>query len=457
MKLAPVSPLPARLTLPALTLAVLVAAGGARASEPEAGSRWAGWRGDGQGVARGERVPLEWGPTRNVLWKILVPGRGHSSPIVWGDRIFLTTATEGEVVPGAAAVRHFMEGQEFIHPDAMGADRHHELKVLCLDARDGKVRWERTAWAGTPADSRHKKGSFASPTAATDGERVYAYFGSEGLYAYDFAGRLVWKFDPGVVGTMGVGVGTSPILHEDLVILLCDEDMGEKSFLVALDRRTGREVWRTPRTIEASWATPVVVSGDRGPELVTSGTQAIIAYDPATGRERWRMRGLESNAVTSPLVGEGVVVISSGFPTKISVAVKPGGAGDITDGPHVLWRYGKGSAYVPSPILYDGLVYLLTDKGRLSCLDAQTGHVRYEGRRPPAPASFMASPVAVDGHLFLMSEDGDTVVIKAGPDFEVEGTNPLGEPIRASAAVAGGRLYIRGEKHLFAIAEAPGS
>jgi outer membrane protein assembly factor BamB len=419
--------------------------------------RWPGWRGLGQGVAADARPPLEWAPAKNVLWKAAIPGRGHSSPIVWGDRIFLTTAVEGDVVPGAKAVRHVADGQEFVHPDATGADRRHAFKLLALDARDGRLVWERTAWEGTPVDSRHKKASFASPTATTDGERVYAYFGSEGLYAYDFDGKLAWKFDPGVVGSMGVGVGTSPVLYRDLVILLCDEDNGERSYIVALDRRTGKEAWRVPRKVEISWATPVVVSANGRDELVTSGNQLVQAYDPATGRELWRMQGLASNAVTTPLVGDDVVVLSSGYPSKVSVAVKPGGSGDVTGTPRMLWRYEKGSAYVPSPILYDGHVYLVTDKGLLTCLDARTGEVRYEGARPPVPASFMASPVAVAGHLLLMSQDGDTFVVKAGPRFELVGTNPLGEPISASAAVAGGRLYIRGESHLFAIGAPAGS
>ena len=361
------------------------------------------------------------------------------------------------MVPGAKAVKHVAEGQEFVHPDAMGADRRHTFKLLSLDARDGRILWERTVWEGTPVDSRHKKASFASPTATTDGERVFAYFGSEGLYAYDFDGHPAWRFDPGVVGSMGVGVGTSPVLYRDLLILLCDEDNGEKSYIVALDRRTGKEAWRVPRKTEVSWATPVVVSGNGRDELVTSGNQLVQAYDPATGRELWRMKGLESNAVTTPVVGDGVVVLSSGYPSKVSVAVKPGGSGDITGSPRVLWRYEKGSAYVPSPILYDGHVYLMTDKGLLTCLDVRTGEVRYEGARPPVPASFMASPVAVNGHLLLTSQDGDTFVVRAGPRFELVGTNPLGEPISASAAVAGGRLFIRGERHLFAIGTPAGS
>ena len=445
------------LAIAVLLATALLASPAGHAADVGAEDRWPGWRGDGQGVARHARLPLEWTASRNVAWKTEIPGRGHSSPIVWGNRLFLTTAIEGDVVPGAKAIEHVAEGQQFVHPEAIGADRRHTFKLLSLDVKDGRVLWERTAWEGTPVDSRHKKASFASPTAATDGERVYAYFGSEGLYAYDFEGTLVWKFDPGVVGTMGVGVGTSPLLYRDLVILLCDEDNGEKSYLVALDRRTGKEKWRVPRKIEVSWATPVVVPAAGRDELVTAGNQLVQAYDPETGRELWRMKGLESNAVTTPLVGDGVVIVSSGYPSKITIAVKPGGSGDVTDSSQVLWRYNKGSAYVPSPILYDGHVYLMTDRGLLTCLDARTGEVRYEGARPPVPASFMASPVAVNGHLLLTSQDGDTFVVRAGPRFELVGTNPLGEPISASAAVAGGRLFIRGERHLFAIGTPAGS
>jgi outer membrane protein assembly factor BamB len=347
------------------------------------------------------------------------------------------------------------DGTDFRHPDAMGDDHRHAFKVLALDASDGRIVWERTAWEGVPVDSRHKKASYASPTAATDGERVYAYFGTEGLYAYDFAGNLAWKFAPGIVGSASVGLGTSPVLYQELVILLCDEENGEKSFIVALDRKTGKEVWRTARKVELSWATPVVVSAGGRDELVTAGNQANIAYDPATGQELWRMEGLKNNAVATPLVGDGIVIVTTGYPDKLSLAVKPGGRGDVSG--DILWRYAKGSAYVPSPILYEGLVYLMTDKGLLTCLDAKTGAVKYEGGRPPVPATFMASPVAVGGRILIMSQDGDTFVIKAGPEFAVERINPLGEPISASAAVAGGRLYIRGERHLFAIGAAAGS
>jgi outer membrane protein assembly factor BamB len=260
----------------------------------------------------------------------------------------------------------------------------------------------------------------------------------------------LWTFDPGTVASFSVGVGTSPILYGDLVILLADEDNGEKSYIAALDRRTGKLVWRTPRNVELSWATPALVEGTGRDELVTAGNQANIAYDPKNGRELWRVQGLESNAVATPLVGERVVVFSSGYPTKISLAVRPGS--DSPASKPILWRYDKGSAYVPSPVLFEGHVYLVTDKGLVTCLDAQTGAVRYEGRRLPAPATLLASPIVAGGRLLLMSQEGDTFVVRTGPEFAVEHVNPLGEPIIASAAVAGDTLYIRGEKHLFAIA-----
>jgi outer membrane protein assembly factor BamB len=331
----------------------------------------------------------------------------------------------------------------------VGADRKQTLKVLALDARTGQILWDRVAWEGTPYDTRHKRGSYASPTPVSDGERVYAYFGAEGVYAYDFSGNLAWKWWPGGIATFGVGVGTSPVFYKDVVILQCDEDEGKASFIVALHKATGKEVWRASRKVQLSWATPVLVRAAGRDELVTAGTEHVIAYDPATGAELWRVKGLESNAVPSPVVVGDIVVVSAGYPSKIAMAVRAGGSGDVT-GTRVLWRYAKGTAYVPSPVAVDGLVYLMTDKGLLTCLDAATGAVKYEGGRPPAASSYMASPVVVGGQILLMSLDGDTHVIRAGPVHEVIRTNALGEPIAASAAVAPGRLYIRGEHHLFA-------
>jgi outer membrane protein assembly factor BamB len=445
----------------ALVLSSLLAAGAVvAAADPEPGvSSWPQFRGPGgQGIATETGLPLVWSATENVAWKTPIPGRGHSSPVVWGNRVFLTTAVEGEVSkPGFTGVKHVDEGKEFVHPDGVGADRTQTLKVLAVDADSGQVLWERTAWEGNPYDTRHRRGSFASPTPIVDGERVYAWFGSEGLYTYDLDGRLLWKADLGGIASMGVGVGTSPVLHREHVILQCDEDSGAKSFIVALDRRSGREVWRVPRKVQVSWATPVIVKAGSRDELVTAGAEAIIAYDPATGNELWRAKGLESNAVPSPVVGPDVVVLTSGYPSKVAMAIRPGGSGDVTGTPRVLWNYTKGTAYVPSPVLYRDLVYLVTDRGLITALDAKTGVVRYEGGRPPIPATFMASPVVIDGRIVLLSEDGDAFVIKSGPVHEVERTNSLGEPIFASPAISQGRIFIRGASHLYCIGKKKGA
>ena len=438
-------------------------AGGAERSRPHSGMtppsyNWPQWRGPaGQGISADARVPLEWSATENVLWKVPIPGRGHSQPIVWGDRVFLTTAIEGEVVPGAQAVKHVDEGKEFLHPDSMGANKKHAFKVLAVDAATGKILWEQTAWEGTPYDDRHKKSSYAAPTPVTDGRLVYAYFGTEGLYAYDFDGKLAWKAMPGKIATLGMAVGTSPVLHGDLVILQCDEDGGKGSFIVAYHKETGKEAWRTARPVQVSWSTPVlVVSRETGrAEVVTTGNEWVIAYDPASGKELWRTKGVAANAIPSAVTGEDLVVVSAGYPDKVAMAIRPGGRGDLTGTPRILWKYAKGTAYVPSPILYGDYVYLVTDKGLVTCLDARTGEVKYEGARVPVPATFTASPVAVDGRLVWVSEDGDAYVIKSGPVHEVLRTNPIGEPVYASPAIAQGRMFIRGAQHLYCIGRKP--
>ena len=416
-------------------------------------TNWPQWRGpDGQGVSVEKGLPVEWSATQNVKWKTPIEGRGHSSPIVWGKRIFLTTALDGEVIPGrSAGVTHKLsDGTDFVHPDAVGANLKHTFKVMCLDRDSGKILWERIAYEGPVYDSRHRKASFASSTPATDGKYVYAFFGAEGLYAYDFNGKLIWKQNLPKLGTASVGYGVSPVLYQNLVIMQCD-DSGLNSFIAAFDKKTGKEVWRTPRKVDVTWTTPVLVHTAKGTELVAAAAEAIIAYDPLTGKELWRHKGLESNAVPTPVVSNDLVVVTSGAPNKIALALRAGGSGDVTGTPQLVWTYNKGTAYVPSPILYGEYVYLTTDRGLLTCLDAKTGKVEYEGARVPVPSTFSASPVAYEGKILLTSEDGDTFVLKAGPKHEIIRTNPLGEPVYASPAIADGGIFIRGEKNLFAI------
>jgi len=413
---------------------------------------WPQWRGpDGSGISTEKNLPSEWSPTKNIKWKTPIEGRSHSSPIVWGNRIFLTTAVEGAEVAGAKAVKHQIDGKDFIHPDSVGANKKHTFKVIALDRDSGKMVWQSTAWEGTPYDDRHRKSSYAASTPATDGKMVYAFFGTEGLYAYDFKGKLVWKAQLGNIGTLGMGAATSPILFDNFVIVQADEENATASFIVALDKKTGKEVWKTPRKIQVSWCTPLLVRTATRTELITSGTENVIAYDPATGKELWRHKGLESNAIPSPVANSEMAYLVAGFPTKITYAIRLGQNGDLTGTPNVPWKYEKGTAYVPSPILYGDYLYLTTDRGILTALDAKTGEVKYEGGRIPIPATFTASPVAYEGKILMTSEDGDTFMIKAGPKHEILGTNSVGEAVYASPAIADGRIFIRGEKNLYCI------
>ena len=437
-----------------LTASIYIASSANHSGAAPKSSNWSQWRGpEGTGISSETNVPLEWGENKNIRWKSALPGRGHSSPIVWGDKVFLTTDIEGEEVPGAKAVKHVIEGEVFVHPDSVGANRKHVFKVICLDRNTGKILWDQTAYSGTVFDDRHRKGSYAAPTPATDGKLVFAWFGGEGdgLYAYDFAGKLKWKTEIGKIASVGMGPGTSLVVFENLVIIQCDEDEGKKSFIVALDTKTGKEAWRVPRKVQASWSTPLVVRNAGRAELITSGNELIISYDPKTGKELWRAKGHESNAIPTPLAGNGMVYVYAGYPVKKTMAIRLGGSGDLTGSSNMVWQYDKGTAYVPSSILIGNYLYLVSDRGIITCLEAASGKVVYEGGRIPVPATFTASPIAFDGKILLTSEDGDTYIIKTGPKHEVIATNPVGEPVYASPAISDGMIFIRGEKHLFCI------
>ncbi len=415
-----------------------------------AATNWPGWRGpNSAGISTETNLPNEWSATKNVAWKAAIEGRGHSSPIIWGKRIFLTTAIEGAVIPGAKAVEHIRNGKVWVHPDAIAGDRYHTLKVLCLDRDSGKLLWERTAYAGRVYDDRHRKGSYASSTPVTDGKFVYAYFEAEGLYCYDFNGKLIWQTSLGKFSKVGMGPGTSPTLHENFLYLQCDQEDGGAeagSFIAAVDKRTGKEVWRTPRTHRKTHATPMIVQAGTRTELITSGWESVISYDPKTGQELWRTDGVNGWAIPSLVTGDGMIFATAGYPNKRALGLRLSGKADVA------WQYEKGTGYVTSPILYGEYLYLVSDKGILTCINAKSGAVKYDGGRVPIPASFTSSAVAYDGKILLTSEDGDTFVIKAGPTHEVLRTNSLGEMVLASLAIADGKLFIRGDKHLFCIA-----
>ncbi len=406
---------------------------------------WPQWRGPGgNGVSAEKGLPTEWSATRNIAWKTEIAGRGHSSPVVWGKQIFLTTSLELDPIPGAKAPKHMQGGQVYLHPDSTGGNRAHRLIVLAVDAQSGEVQWQQTAFEGRVYDDRHKKNTYATPTPVTDGKAVYVSFESQGLYAYSLDGQLKWKTSLGPIGTVGMGPASSPVLFENLVLVLCDQEEGGGSFLAALSAKVGKLVWKVARQEAANWSTPSLVYNGTQPVVVAPGMTNTIAYDPRNGKELWRTKGVVGNTVPSIVSGLGMVFPSAGYPDKRVYGIK-------TDGSPV-WSYEKGTAYVPSPILYGDYLYIPTDRGLLTCLEARTGKLIYEGKRVPKPATFSASPVAFDGKIFLTSEDGETFIIQAGPEHQILGSNALDEAAHASPAIANGRLYIRTASHLWAVA-----
>ena len=415
---------------------------------------WPQFRGPGgRGISEDSEVPTTWTESENILWKTAIEGKGHSSPVVWGDRIFLTTGIAGDVIPGAGAPTHYIAGQVFKHPQSEGSDRSHTLKVLAIDRGSGEILWSQVAYEGRVYDNVHQAASYASPTMATDGEMVYAYFGSQRLYAYDFDGEPVWSAGLGKIGSFGVGIGTSPVLFEGLVIVLVDNENGDDSFIVAFDKKTGEEVWRTPRRVEASWATPLIIEDRSGrQQMLTNGNQFLTSYDPATGEELWRLDGLASNAIHAPLYDGERVIFTTGYPRKVIRAIDLGDGPDGNGAPEVIWEYNKGAAYVSSNLLYDGLLFVTNDKGILTCLDAATGEVIYEGGRIPVPTNFlMSSLLGVNGRIMVSTMEGDTFFIAAGREFEIVSSAELDEPIAAMPAIVDGKIYLRGAGHLYAI------
>ena len=418
---------------------------------------WPSLRGpDASGVADGQHPPLTWDIKKetNVRWKTSIPGLGHSSPIIWGDRVFVTTALSGDPDP---KVRTGNYGAV----DSVNDTSKHAWQVLCLDRATGKVLWTRTAFAGVPKSKRHLKGSQANCTPATDGKRVVACFGPEGLYCYDFQGKLLWKRDLSSIDSSFAieqqyewGFGSSPIIHDGLVILQCD--LSKDSFIAAYSLEDGSRVWSTPRDEIPSWSSPVVWRNGRRAELVTNASQYARGYDPATGKELWRLAKKSEIAIPMPVIGRDLVYISSGNrPIQPIFAVRPGASGDISLQPnedrnaHIAWSKMRGGPYMTTPIAYGKYLYICSNAGILTCYEADTGTEVYKERL--GGVSYTASPIAADGRLYFTSEQGGVRVVKAGPEFELLAVNELGDVCMATPAISGGTLFVRSQHFLYAL------
>ncbi|MBA3568700.1 MAG: PQQ-binding-like beta-propeller repeat protein [Pyrinomonadaceae bacterium] len=424
---------------------------------------WPQFRGpSASGVVEGQAAAVTWDAQKsvNTRWKTAIPGLAHSSPVVWGNKIFVTTA-----ITSAAKdeTRYGLYGDVAPVKD----DPKHIWKVFALDKQTGKILWERTAYEGLPKVKRHPKSTHADSTPATDGKHVIALFGSHGLYAYDLNGKLLWKQDLGVLDAGWFydpdyqwEYGASPIIYKNMVIV--QADIQKNSFIAAYNIKNGKRLWITPREEIPSWSTPTVYEGKSRAELVTNGTKAIRGYDPVTGKELWRLGPNSEVATPTPIFAHDLIYVTTGYRVIQPIyVIRPGAAGDISlkngkeSSDFIAWSKTRGGPYMPTPVIYGELLYIVSNQGVLTTYQAKTGERVYQERLGGKGGAFTASPVASDGKIYLSSEDGEVFVVKAGPKYELLATNPVGQVMMATPAISDGLVIVRGVSHLFAFGETP--
>ncbi len=461
-------------------------------SSADDSSHWPQWRGPFlNGMAR-TGAPTEFGDSKNVKWKIAISGRGFSTPVIWGDKLFLTTAvptgktskpeatapgTDTQTPPAREAGGQGQGQGQGQGPGqgqgqgpwqgqgqgrrgggggpggGAGAGEEQKFVVMCLDRKTSKVLWERVARIATPHEGYHRTyGSFASNSPLTDGKNLYVSFGSRGIYCYDLDGKLVWEKDLGVQMRMRLqfGEGSAPALYGNYLIHNYDQESG--SFVVALDKRNGKEVWRTSRDEGSAWSTPLVIDYKGKKQVIISASKKVRAYNADDGKLIWECAGLGSNVIPQPVLHNDTVLVMSGHRDPKLMSIRLGREGDLTGTDAVLWSHTRGTSYTPSPVLHENRFYALTDNGTLNCYNATTGEPYYQQTRLPQADSFKASPTGADGKLYLASESGVVTVIKMGEKFEVLATNTFEDQMFVSSPViAAGELYLRSKTHLFCI------
>jgi outer membrane protein assembly factor BamB len=417
-------------------------------------ANWPCFRGLSCGVAEDAVLPVSWSTTKNVAWAINIPPRGWSSPVVWGDKVFLTTVASEGAVEDAKKGLYFGGNR-----DKVSAGSHHWI-VYCIDFDSGNILWQKTVHTGKPARPIHIKNTYASETPVTDGERVYFYFGNVGVFCFDMAGKELWqkRLDP-VKIRYKWGTAASPVLHAGRLFIVNDND--EQSYLLALDKKTGKEIFRIDRDEKSNWVTPYIWQNSKRTELVTCGTGAIRSYD-LDGKLLWQLQPMSVIAIPTPVEKDDMLYLCSGYvgdrKNRPIYAIRPGASGDITlkegatSSKFIVWSHKFGGPYNPSPIVYGDYFYVLHDRGTVTCYDRRTGKMIYDKQQLAKDArAFTVSPWANDGKLFFLSEDGDTFVVKAGPEFEVVGRNPLNEMCMATPATLRGSTIIRTLTKLYRI------
>jgi outer membrane protein assembly factor BamB len=436
-------------------------------------NNWPAWRGPlANGVAPEADPPTEWSETKNVKWKVAIPGRGTATPIIWGDRVFILAAITPEKTEAVAAQTPPPPAKGDGPPDASGGGRprkgpggggfgrsekptdKYQFTVMCLDRKTGKTLWQKVAREEVPHEGHHPDHGFASGSPTTDGKLLLVYFGSRGLHCYDLDGNRKWEKDFGDMRTRNsFGEGTSPALHENTVVVNWDDET-ENDFILALDKNSGNELWKKPRAEETGWATPLIVQHGNKTQVIVNATGKVRSYDLASGTELWSCSGQTPNAIPTPVADAETVYVTSGFRGSALYAIKLDAKGDVAGTDAVRWSYNKNTPYVPSPLLVDGLLYTVKgNSGTLSCFDAKTGKPHFEEERLTGISGIYASPVTAKDRVYILGRDGTCLVMKKGTKLEVLATNKLNEKTDSSIALVGKELFVRGHESLYCIAE----
>jgi outer membrane protein assembly factor BamB len=424
---------------------------------------WPQWRGPlGTGAAPLADPPSSWSENERVKWKVNIPGTGDASPIIWGDNIFILTAIPTGKKTAAKPAETSDSNSPPQSPSGEGRRRggrmnaetpneFYQFSVICLDRKTGKTTWTKIAREEVPHEGHQQNNTHASGSAVTDGEVMVAFFGSRGLHCYDLQGNPKWSKDFGQMRTkLGFGEGASPALHGDTVVVIWDHE-GE-DFIAALDKRTGKEVWRTPRSEGTGWSTPLIVEHGGKTQVIVNATGKVRSYDLATGKEIWSCAGQSANAIPTPVATSDTVYVTSGFRGHALFAIALGRSGDLTGSDAIRWKYDKNTPYIPSPLLLDDLLYFVANNdAKLSCFDAKNGNPHFEAERLEGVFGIYASPVAAKDRIYVLGREGTCLVLKKGPKLEILATNKLDDKTDSSPALAGNEIFIRGRKNLYCI------